>query len=159
MQQLTSNVYKIYGEVFRNVVHQNFLHQVRIIRIIIQPISVKHHSIPVLSFVYQFRLNRVSPDLLSCAIVRQRGFSSVAVAKESLIQTGTVKKIEPTEQGPILLVNHESSAADTRQILPMKVCVDIFLFIQILNSIFEITDEQKFDFSWPSWSARKISKR
>ena len=82
----------------------------------IQFLSVTFDSIFI--FCYQLGLPCISSGLLSNGVLRHRGISNLSTTEEKLVLNAVVKKIEPTEQGPLMLVDQESSKNGN---LPIKV--------------------------------------
>lgn len=86
---------------------------------------------------YQFGLYGLSSAVLVYAYVRKRPLSKFTKAsdipvhfiREKVIQSGIVRKIEPTEQGPLLLVNHKPpvSLPLLNRALPIKVRRKLFI--------------------------------
>lgn len=125
MQQITASVGKVYDDFSMMMEKDNRLTEVSKIFFIA--------FIRCINFLifYQFGLYGLSLSALIYAYARKRPLTKFVKPKdiplhfieEKILQSGVVRKIEPTEKGPLLLVNHKPpiSLSFSERALPIKV--------------------------------------
>lgn len=105
-------------------------------------------ELSVINFVifYQFGLYGLSSAALLYAFYRKRPISKFTKAsdipshflREKVLQKGVVRKVEPTAQGPVLLVNHKPpvNISLTSRALPIKVSQgEVYLYRDELTHV------------------------